>query len=66
MQYFTSVMRGEVKDQFGLDASLSERTRAAIELARRKVDMAGKNVSTEESSIKLVIERKKTDVSVET
>lgn len=38
MQYFTSVMRGEVKDQFGLDAPLSERTNAARELARRIVD----------------------------
>lgn len=39
MEYFTSVVRGEVKDQFGLDAPLSERTRAAIELARRTVDI---------------------------
>ena len=39
MQYFTSVMRGEVKDQFGLDAPLAERTRAAVELAKRKVDV---------------------------
>jgi len=46
MQYFTSVMRGEVKDQFGLDASLSDRTQAAKELAKRTIDienrMAGK------------------------
>ena len=40
MRYFTSVMRGEVKDQFGLDAPLAERTRAAVELAKRKVDVA--------------------------
>lgn len=39
MQYLTSVMRGEVKDQFGLDAPLAERTRAAVELAKRKVDI---------------------------
>lgn len=38
MQYFTKVMRGQVKDQFGLDAPLSERTRAAQELAKRVVD----------------------------
>ena len=42
MQYFTSVMRGEVKDQFGLDAPLTERTKAAVELAKRKVDVAQK------------------------
>ena len=38
MEYFTKVMRGEIKDQFGLDAPLSERTRAAQELAKRLLD----------------------------
>ena len=37
--FFTKVMRGEVKDQFGLDAPLSERIKAAIELAKRTVDI---------------------------
>lgn len=39
MEYFTKVMRGEEKDQFGLDAPLSERTRAAQELAKRTIDI---------------------------
>ena len=39
MQYFTSVMRGEIQDQFGLEAPLSERTRCAQELAKRQIDM---------------------------
>lgn len=39
MQYFTAVMRGEVKDQFGLDAPLSERTKAAQEIAKRTLDV---------------------------
>lgn len=38
MQFFTRVMRNEEKDQFGLDAPLSERTNAAKELARRIID----------------------------
>ncbi len=38
MQYLTAVMRGEVKDQFDLDPSLTERTKAAQELLRRNVD----------------------------
>lgn len=38
MEYFTKVMRGEIKDQFGLDAPLSERTKAAQELAKRLLD----------------------------
>ena len=42
MQYFTAVMRGEIKDQFNLDAPLSERTNAAKELARRLIDVPDK------------------------
>ena len=38
MRYFTAVMRGEVKDQFNLDAPLAERTRAAESLAKRLID----------------------------
>ncbi len=38
MQYLTSVMRGEVKDQFDLDAPLSERTKCAQELLKRNMD----------------------------
>lgn len=38
MQYYTDVMRGVVKDQFGLDAPLTERTKAANELAKRVID----------------------------
>lgn len=38
MQYFTAVMRGQVKDQFNLDAPLAERTRAAEALAKRLID----------------------------
>ena len=45
--YFTKVMRGEVKDQFGLDASLSERTKAAQELAKRLIDMPNKTTQYE-------------------
>ncbi len=40
--YFTKVMRGEIKDQFGLEASLSERTKAAQELAKRLIDIPNK------------------------
>ena len=32
MRFFSSVMRGEVKDQFGLDASLADRINAGKEL----------------------------------
>ena len=35
LQFFSSVMRGEVKDQFGLDAALSDRLNAGKELMKR-------------------------------
>ena len=39
MQFFTDIMRGKVKDQFGLEASLAERAKAAQEVAKRTIDI---------------------------
>ncbi len=47
LQYLTKVMRGEEKDQFGLDASLQDRTKCAELLGKRygtfkeKIEVAG-------------------------
>lgn len=35
LQFYSSVMRGEVKDQFGLEASLSDRLKAGDSLMKR-------------------------------
>ena len=35
IEFYTAVMRGEVKDQFGLDASLSDRLKAGDALMKR-------------------------------
>lgn len=35
MEFLTAVMKGEVKDAFGLDASLADRTAAAREIMKR-------------------------------
>lgn len=35
LQFYSAVMRGEVKDQFGMDASLADRLKAADSLAKR-------------------------------
>ena len=35
VEFYTAVMRGEVKDQFGLDASLSDRLKASDALMKR-------------------------------
>ena len=47
LEYLTAVMRGQEKDQFGLDASLQDRTKCAELLGKRygsfkeKVDVGG-------------------------
>ena len=47
LEYLTKVMRGQEKDQFGLDASLQDRTKCAELLGKRygsfkeKIDVAG-------------------------
>lgn len=38
MRFYTMAMRGEVKDQFGLDATLADRMKAADALAKRQID----------------------------
>lgn len=56
MEYFSSVMRGEVKDQFGLDAPLSERTNAAKELAKRTVDVDLRKQGVADNQLKIQID----------
>ena len=66
MEFFAAVMRGEVKDQFNLEAPLSERIKAGQELAKRTVDIANKIAGVKangenEISIKLDWSRKHGD-----
>lgn len=56
MQYFTDVMRGKVKDQFGLEASLGERTKAAQELAKRQIDIPNKLAGNEPPELKITLD----------
>lgn len=56
MQFFTSVMRGEVKDQFGLDATLSDRTRAAQEIAKRTIDMENRLAGNADQTIAITLD----------
>ena len=56
MSYLTKVMRGEIKDQFELDAPLSERTRAAVELAKRQIDIPQKLANNEQPEIKITLD----------
>ena len=56
MEYFTSVMRGEILDQFGLEASLAERTKAAQELAKRVIDIPDKLAGNEPPKITITVD----------
>jgi phage terminase small subunit len=56
MRYFTKVMRGEINDQFGLDAPLSERTRAAQELAKRQIDIPQKLQGQEPPKLTITVD----------
>lgn len=59
MEYFSKVMRGEIKDQFGLEAPLSERTKAAQEIAKRTVDIDNKAKGLGENDITIKLDWRK-------
>lgn len=56
LQYFTGVMRGEIQDQFGLDAPLGERTKAAQELAKRLIDIPNRLNGNEQNEVRIVVD----------
>lgn len=51
--FYTAVMRGEVKDQFGLDPSLSDRLKAGAELMKRHAVTEAKHSG---ESVKVIID----------
>lgn len=48
LKFYTAVMRGEVKDQFGMDASLSDRLKAGDSLMKRYAAASDRNRTTME------------------
>ena len=59
MEFFTKVMNGEVKDQFGLDASLADRTKAAQELAKRTVDIENRIAGKPDATVAIKLDWKR-------
>lgn len=57
-QYLTAVMRGEVKDQFGFETSVSDRTVAAKELYRIEQTIEQAANTSNKTEVHLVLERK--------
>lgn len=56
MEFFTKVMNGEIKDQFGLEASLGDRTRAAQELAKRTVDLENRLAGKADAKVEIKLD----------
>ena len=54
LQFYSAVMRGEVKDQFGIDASLSDRLKAADSLAKRLA--AAERKPDAEDAVRVIID----------
>lgn len=48
LKFYTAVMRGEVKNQFGMDASLSDRLKAGDSLMKRYAVASDRNRTTME------------------
>ena len=59
MEYLTAGMRGEIKDQFGLDAPMSERTACARELKKILIDDVerGKQVQAQQVVVNIDMSR---------
>lgn len=51
LRFYSDVMRGKIKDQFGLDASLSDRLKAGDSLMKRYAAGGSKKNETEDDPI---------------
>lgn len=54
LRFYSAVMRGEIRDQFGLDPSLADRIKAADSLAKRLAAADGK--PSADMAIKVIID----------
>lgn len=54
LRFYSAVMRGEIRDQFGLDSSLADRIKAADSLAKRLAAAEGK--PSADMAVKVIID----------
>ena len=54
LEYFSDVMRGKLTDQFGIESSLQDRTKCAIELAKRIIDTNYNGDDNEDSTAEFI------------
>ena len=56
MEFFTKMMNGEIKDQFGLDATNSDKIKAAQEIAKRTVDIENRANGKADAKIEIALD----------
>lgn len=56
MEFFTKAMNGEIKDQFGLDATLGDRIRAGQELAKRTIDLENRLAGKSDANVNIKLD----------
>lgn len=56
LELFSAIARGEVKDQFGLDASLNDRLKAMNEIAKRTVDIENRMKGIPDSNVSIKLD----------
>lgn len=59
MEFFTRMMNGEEKDQFGLEVSAGDRIKAAQELAKRTIDITNRQEGKADSKIEISLNWKR-------
>lgn len=59
MEFFTRVAKGEIKDQFGLDATLADRLKAGQEIAKRTVDIDNRMKGVPDGNIVIKVDWRK-------
>lgn len=56
MELFSKIARGEVKDQFGLDASLNDRIKAMQEIAKRTIDIENRIKGVPDNTVTIKVD----------
>lgn len=59
MELLSQVARGEIKDQFGLDASLNDRIKAMQEIAKRTIDIENRIKGVPDNQVIIKVDWKK-------
>lgn len=64
MQFFSDMMAGKIKDQFGLDASNADRIKAAQEIAKRTVDLENRASGKADGLLEIKLDWRRDDGNI--